>query len=110
MDILTIFFWAASIGSLLGAYMVGEHNKKGFLIWMITNPILAVAAYTTNSSYGIFMFAAFWIFALRGYFKKSKALLVIEDISKDRDMTNLDPDRYMTKEEFMDYIADRKNF
>ena len=63
----TLIFWGASILSLLGAYLVGEHNKKGFLCWMVSNPILLVSAYTTQSYYNVFMFGLFWIFALRGW-------------------------------------------
>jgi hypothetical protein len=109
LDLFFILFWAASIGSLIGAYMVGEHNKKGFLIWMVTNPVLAVAAHTTNSSYGEFMFIAFWIFALRGYFKKSKPLLIIED-DKTMNIKDLDPNKYMTKQEFIDWITKGRNY
>lgn len=109
MDFLTLFFWVASILSLIGAYLVGEHNKIGFILWIISNPILAFAAYTTNSSYGIFMFLAFWVFAVRGYVKKTKPLLVIEDVDTCKEL-NINPDKYMTKEEFMNWIAEYKKF
>jgi hypothetical protein len=105
MDFLTFLFWFASVSSLIGAYFVGEHNRIGFLFWIYSNPILLYSAYTTSSYYNVVMFAVFWILALRGYTKKSKPLLIVD---KDYSLAGKSKDDFMNKQEFMDWLEEKK--
>lgn len=105
MDFITILFWFASFSSLIGAYFVGEHERKGFLFWMYSNPILLYSAYTTGSYYNVVMFAIFWIFAIRGWTKKEQKPLLI--IDKDSSVKGKSKDDFMNKEEFISWLKDK---
>ena len=72
MNSLLVLWWTASFLTVIGAYYVGEHKKKGFVFWIISNPLIILQTYLTGSWNLVFLYTILMIFAVRGWTKKPK--------------------------------------
>ena len=72
MNYLLILWWTASFLTVIGAYYVGEHKKKGFIFWLASNPLIMIQTYLTGSWNLVFLYIILMIFAVRGWTKKPK--------------------------------------
>jgi uncharacterized membrane protein len=86
LNLSLILFWFASFLSLIGAYYVAEHKRIGFLVWCLSNPLIIIQTYLSNSWNLVFLYIVFWILAVRGYTKKptpQKGYNVTTDVIND---------------------------
>ncbi len=72
MNLATVLFWFASFMTIIGAYYVGEHQKKGFLFWIVSNPLIMIQTYLTGSYNLVFLYFILMVFAYRGWTKPKK--------------------------------------
>lgn len=82
MNYLIVLWWTASFLTVIGAYYVGEHKKKGFLFWLVSNPLIMLQTYLTGQYNLVFLYIILMIFAYRGWTKKSKEVTYQEAMWK----------------------------
>jgi len=81
MNLTIILFWFATFLTIIGAWLVGEHRKEGFLFWMVSNPLIILQTYLTGSWNLVVLYIILMGFALRGYTKKprKRKIIYVED-------------------------------
>lgn len=66
----TLFFWIGSIIGMVGTYLISKHDRKGFIFYIVSNPILVIYGLITGSWAIIALFVFNTIFAVKGYYEK----------------------------------------
>jgi nicotinamide riboside transporter PnuC len=71
--ILSYVLWTTTAVALIGTVLNIKKNKYGFLLWIITNLIFAVANYFMGLPQQSLLFAVYFLLALWGWFSWNSA-------------------------------------
>lgn len=66
-DYLFYIFWLGSILGLIGTLLNARHNKKAFIVWMVSNTILIYQNITLGAWNQVFMLGTYLALAVYGW-------------------------------------------
>ena len=63
-----VLFWIATFLGLLGTILNSLHYIEGFLLWMVSNPLLCWQSYRSGNLNMTFMFLVYFSLSIVGVF------------------------------------------
>lgn len=71
-SLLEICNWIITILALIGAYLISNHNKKGFYLWIISHSFFAILNFIQQDYAQAALFLAFFFISIFGILQWNK--------------------------------------